>query len=539
FKGILRIENDLNFRELLLLGFIFLITIYFCYFHLEYSEFIADEAEVAFFSKDLIIGNSDAVFSYLKGPTQLLVPIPYIILHGYWTELVLRVPFAFAGTIDVFLIFILAKRMFSKTVGLTSSLLYSVTGFNIAFTRLAQYQTILTMTMLLSMLFLYEALKSKKTETTIRKNTEQNFLLGSFFFAFGIFTHYDMIFFSFPIIFFFYRLFDLKYFYKDRVSYLALFLFIFFTSIFYVPFVLNPEFTNTVDYYLQHRVGVGSPPIINLGWLLASLSLYSSSYLALFLLICPFFNFLKRNLTIELTILIIWFFSFFIPYTLILRRPGSHFYTFFPSWTILSILGLNQLYNVIMEKRIDAKKDIPFKNLKLNILKISIFMILFLSLLIPIYYSHMVYIDHESLYVYSYPENKNEFYFDLHPLEELGWKFGFPYKVGWKVIGFLFKSQQLIGPYFTNEDPRVPDFYTDQQPSKVNVRYYLLVKYIWNEVELNETHIKTTYNLIGIVYVNNKPTISIYETTSPIDDNYTRYDLEAYEKDYDLRYRKI
>ncbi len=539
FEGFLKIENDLKVYEFLLFCIIFLITIYFSFFHLGYSEFIADEAEVAIFSKDLITGNSNAIFSYVKGPTQSLVPIPFVLIYGYWTELALRVPFAFAGIVDVFLVYLLAKRMFNRMVGLYSSLLYSAIGFNIAFSRTAQYQTILILTMLIAMLFFYEALKLKEIDSNINKEAGYFFLLGSFFFAFGLFTHYDMLFFSFPVIFIWYKIFGLKSFYKDEIFYKALLIFLFFTWIFYVPFVLNPGFNDAVNHYLERRVGVGAPPGLNLEWWLIQTSLYCSSYLVFFLLISSFSNLLRKKLSLEFVLLLIWFFSYFIPLTLILKRPGSHYYTLMPAWTILAILGLRKLYEILKRNEILTKKNIRIIQLNLDILELLILILLTLGLISTIYYSHMVYIDHETLYVYSYPEHKNDFYFNLRPIDEIGWKFGFPYKVGWKVIGSLFKTQQLEGSYFTNEDPRIPDFYIDQQPSEADIRYYIIVKYVWNEQDLNKSYIETTYDLISIVYVNNNPTISIYETNSPIDDNHIRYDLKDYERDYDLKYREI
>ena len=134
---------------------------------------------------------------------------------------------------------------------------------------------------------------SKEIDSNINKKAGYFFLLGSFFFAFGLFSHYDMLFFSFLVIFIWYKIFGLKNFYKDEIFYKALLIFLFFTWIFYVPFVLNPGFNDAVNHYLERRVGVGAPPGLNIEWWLIQTSLYCSSYVILFLLVSSFFNLLS------------------------------------------------------------------------------------------------------------------------------------------------------------------------------------------------------------------------------------------------------
>ncbi len=518
---VFKAKCDLNSPELLILGLILLITIYFRFVHLGYSELQGDEAAVTIASMNLIDGRSNVMFESKKGPTQSLAPIPFYLINGYRTELITRAPFAFAGVLNVFLIYILVKSMFDKRIGLSSALLYSVTGLNIAFARIAQYQSILILTMLLAMVYFYESLKNT---SNIKK--EKNFLWGTFFFAFGLFTHWDIIFLTFVVVFIWYKNFGLRYFYSYQVFYKALFMFLVFTLIFYVPFILNPRFENTMSYYAW-RSGVNSPRT-HIAWFAILISFYSSSYLLFFLLIFPFFNLLQKNFTLELKINILWFFSYFIPLTLIMKLPGSHFYPLLPSWIPLSLIGLNQLFKTLVKKNIKLK---PFKG--------PILIILTLCSIIPIIYSQMLFVDHNVLYTRTYPEHKNDFFFTLYDEQPEEFKFGFPYKAGWKVVGYLFKSDILRGSYCSNEEYAITYYYTGARPLCGNAKYFIIAKYVQDERDLNKTHVEITYDLMGVVYVHNKPMIKIYDSSSPIDDNHVRYDVEDYEKEYDHKYGKI
>ena len=131
------------------------LTLFFRFTDLSYAEFQGDEAAVALTAVDVIEGYDNALFLRLKGPAEVLLPALVYRVTGSLTEFQARLPFAIANSTAVLAILLLGSRLISPLGGWIAAVLLALDGYLIAFGRLMQYQSLVFLMVVLTVLILY------------------------------------------------------------------------------------------------------------------------------------------------------------------------------------------------------------------------------------------------------------------------------------------------------------------------------------------------------------------------------------------------
>ena len=132
----------------------------------------------------VIQGYEDVLFLHKKGPAEILIPATIFSLTGHMDEASARLPFALANLATLLAIFLLGWQLLGPLAGWTAALLLAFDGYLIAFARFVQYQSIVLLTSVLTVLILYRLLRRPKAWA--------NYLtLAAILLATGLLSHYD------------------------------------------------------------------------------------------------------------------------------------------------------------------------------------------------------------------------------------------------------------------------------------------------------------------------------------------------------------
>ncbi len=443
--------------------------------NLGYSDYIGDEHK-AF----LITNQGQSVWNFLiqqrKGPMQFFVTyIPRLIVGDFKNELAERLPFSIISILCVLVFYLLISKLTkNKIVTVFSTSLFMVNGFIVGFGRIAQYQNLNILFSLLSIYF-YSDLASKKSH--LFRST----LIGTFFWVLSLFSHWDAIFITTVVLWFFISFFRNKQFetqYKVRVFLYNLIFGLVLVLPFMIPYVrfhvLNKESTD----YFERRIAVGVP---NNSLYKMYIDLYNPFLTFWVLSVLSIFSVFKLK---KSGIFLIWFIFCYLIFEVLWRKPGTHIYNFLLPVFVLSGFGFEFIYEVLRPKIVK---------------KISI--ILMLLLFTFLYYqSYLIFVDHKKEYPWEREtflslefickvrpaickgrniDNKSiktkEYYYDYKgqklPL------FGFPHNRNWDVINEylneLSTSDEVFSGYSTNEDQVVSKWYMSI-PYKSKGDYYFV-----------------------------------------------------------------
>jgi hypothetical protein len=150
-------------------------------------------------------------------------------------------------------------------------------------------------------------------------------------------------------------------------------------------------------------------------------------------------------------------------------------------------------------------------------------------------YPAMLFVDFTPEYLRGFPETQSPLYwtpYDQKPTE-IG-LYGFPYRVGWKVVGHLIDEGQLSGTYTSNEKARATGYYTRQSPRLdcASPDLYIVAADVHDEVSLRWDQIEAEYQPTIVVTVAGQPRLTVYQrnSTAPT----TIYEVETYENAFDL-----
>jgi len=108
--------------------------------------------------------------------------------------------------------------------------------------------------------------------------------------------------------------------------------------------------------------------------------------------------------------------------------------------------------------------------------------------------------------------------------------FGFPYRAGWKVVGYLMDQGELSTYYKSNEEPAITDFYTRQATwwSCPNPDLYIIATDVQDEMGVSRRQIRNDYHPATVVQISGQPKLMIHErgpaATAPM-----IYDDKAYD----------
>lgn len=410
-------------HEWWLLAALVLLTLLLRWPNLGYKEFQGDEGVIMTRAAAMLTGDDAELFLHQKGPVEILLPFLLWGSGAAVTEFWVRLPFWWASVLLVGVMVWLGARWFSRQVGLLVGLVFVLNGFGVAFSRIVQYQTLV---------MLWEALALIFADLYREQGHRYQLWLTAVFLAGGLLAHYDAVL-VVPVLVWlvwsrFWPLARLDW----RGWGLGLLLGGGTLALFYVPFVLNPNFGRTGSYLFSDRLGGSllswSGPEV---WQMATF--YNSLYYVVGLTILVLLAVGWRNgrrAAAWLYFLVPLFF-----YLFIVADPRTHVYTFFPGAAVLAALGVARL----AERR-------------------GVWLVLAVVGVVTAVYPYLLFIDTSLERQRSWAELRPPGYPTTFAEPPLFGLFGFPYQAGWRAVAGL----PLTPPIASNEEQEITDVYVGQ-----------------------------------------------------------------------------
>lgn len=419
--------------------------------NLGYSEFQDDEKKALF-----RISESTSSYEFLmnqrKGPIQFLVTgTTAFIINDDLNEFAIRLPFTIANLLSVVVFYLILKNLFKSQIPVfLGAFIFSLNGFIVGFSRIAQYQNL---NILFSLSSLYFFLRLSKTD---HKHLLYS-MLGTTFFCLSLLSHWDAIFFIPPIIYLYIKfLLNQKVSKKEKVKLtiinLAFGCIILLT--FLIPYISN-QLTNQDNLrYFNRRVGLST---YNWGRHKFIFELYNPfitiyflPFLALIGVLCK-----RRGL-----LLFGWFLINLVAIKFFMQKPGTHIYNYVIPLIFLASAGIQVLYT----------KKILFRVLLIPLL---------LSISFLYYQSFMVFVDNKQEYPWDDKEIlkigkiilSTEEYSDKEILT-----FGFPHFRNWKDVDRVVSQDSDNCSYISNEGKEITEIYIGSKYGILEKRscYYIV-----------------------------------------------------------------
>ncbi len=497
-------------------------------FGLGFSEFHGDEVMITGRAIALCKAlsspiNLGIVLAHIHPPVEIILPIPFLLTFGV-TEFVARLPFALAGIASVYLIYRIAKALFSSKVGVLSATLLCFSGFHIMFSRIVMATSIELMLVLLATFFLIEATDSTRDSGKIEW-TMLGVSLGL-----GLLTQYHALL-LLPSVFFFLReKFGSVWWMEENVrrtiAVMSMIAVPFYLVYFSAP-IFFPQIGPTLgaNYILQRGVGeVG----FHVAYYLKNLINYCSVFY-LSLVFLGLFLSLKFLDDTRVRFCWVWLLSFVVPFFFLIRAPVVvYIMDGIPPMLILSALGL---YNLRSEDgvrlgRTDWRK-VSFLLLLCSVILLSVF------------------------HVYGYTIQSGEVednpFLVTFQIEGAHYR---PYKVGWKTAGWYIREntkdsdlyvsdgEGFVTRYYTNrkylcEIFQFYDYVNSSEWSKV--RFIVLSSESHNVFPTIRSYVEEHYFLAAIVRIQSLDSIFIY-SIMPTDESPEILLPERIDKLFDEKY---
>ena len=533
-----------------------LVAGFYRFANLGYSEFQGDEAGAALAAAEEIQGYENALFVHKKGPAEILIPGLVYSLTGRLTETDARFPFALANLCAVLTMFLLGSRLFGPVAGWSAALLLTLDGYLIAFGRILQYQSIVFLMAALTVTVLYRLARHPRALTNY-------LMLAAWFLATGLLAHYEAATAVAP------ALLCLWYIGQRRTGFnrlaKAMILPLVFgaalLALFYVPYVLNPDFGDTYRYVVGYRIA-GKAAADGLVEVFQRTTLYSTTYYFLLLIglaVVAMADAYRRCLSYRMRVLailavfagvavtfvrpdwltiaghnhtglfylgalaLVWFAPtlsfeermvwvwFGIPMVVALfytAIPGTHVYIFFIPWALLAGMVIGRAWEAMAARSLQRNAQIGG----------AVALALFLPLFGLYEYSYFVYHGVEILRTWK--TNRPPGYWVTYDTPEEESIFGFPLRNGWKTVASLYDQGVLTGAYATNTRTSIAEWYTRGQGlcPRDDPTYYLLAQPVEpslrHTVDELRSNLKRDHVLFGTILVNAQPHIEIYQSTS-------------------------
>ncbi len=156
----------------------------------DYMTFLGDEGRDVLVVYEILhgkltlLGPTASVGGFFLGPIYYYFMTPFLWLFNY-DPVGPAIMVALFGIATVFLVYKVAKELFNQKVGLISSFLYAISPLVIAYSRSSWNPNVVPFFSLLSLYFVYKALK---------KNSLKWFLICGLFLGIGLQLHYLMLF---------------------------------------------------------------------------------------------------------------------------------------------------------------------------------------------------------------------------------------------------------------------------------------------------------------------------------------------------------
>jgi 4-amino-4-deoxy-L-arabinose transferase-like glycosyltransferase len=569
--------GDVSLSYLLPLLVLVLVAAFFRVSNLGYSEFQGDESRAMLMSAGVVRGEDEILFLHKKGPVEILIPAAFYALDGTIEELTARLPFAIANVAGVACVYILTRRVFpSLTVAApVAAGLLATDGYLVAFGRLVQYQ---------SVVFLMSVLAVWCAYLWYRGGNAVLIVLATSLVAVGTLAHYEAIL-VFPFIawLFWSRGRSEHWPVRQWIQHAVIVgtVSIVVVGVFYIPFVLAPHFTATVDYVFGQRVG-SEVLYNNLDEFFFRATFYNSVYYILFLIlgllafaidqlrtwlhpaalavaallalaagfvVAMFFPqtlviaglnlaFLPFALTLALLVvspgisterraILLWFSVPCLIALFLIQLPKTHVYTMFPAWVIL--------VGVILDRAVAGLgrcigRVLPAARIR----RIGLILAGVALLIVFGYYEYIVFVRYAPDFRRGYPATRPSFYPTFYGDRTLsdGGGFAFPHRGGWKAIDVLYARGVLQGSFGANEELFTTAWYVRHAPwCRDAADNYFITSVVHDIENIPEKRVRYEMHLVGHVWSNGRPVLEIYgrQPTDSVGD----YDVAELEGAFD------
>jgi len=229
-----------------LLPILLYLSIFFAFFFRFYniwlSDFQGDEvvAHAFLIEKESFI---QFLLTELKGPGQYLVAKLTYSFFSWSTvyEAIARIPFVLAGFLTVIIIYKITKSIYNFKIAVFAVFFSGLSGHLATFSRLVQYQGFVMLTAASSIFLTIKYLKNSGTKLKFP-------IMAGITSGIGLLFHYNSLSYILPIalILFWYKHFKTLFAYTISAFTVA--------SMFYIPYVLNPSFSKTINYLYYDRI---------------------------------------------------------------------------------------------------------------------------------------------------------------------------------------------------------------------------------------------------------------------------------------------
>lgn len=493
--------------------------------NLGYSDFSIDEVRVMNASAEIIQGYPGVLLVHRKGPAEILIPTGIYAVQQSITEAQARLPFALASMASLVALYLLGWRLFGKVAGWAAAMLLAIEGLSVGFARFVQYQSVVIFVCILIVLAIHRYLQRPHGQ---RSQAAYLWIAGLCFVT-GIYSHYDTIWVVVPGVYMLWlygaRTGNWRGLLRDATA--PLLVTVGLILAFYVPFVLDANWSNTAEHLLRKRIGVGKPfPFNTLVDFYQRSAIYNSAYQFLFLvavtviaqLVVLWHAWPRWAAWLASAVTLIglavtffvrpdwlrvggadhtWFFFALlfgaVVFTPKLRHedraiwlwlaipllisifaieePNTHVYVFYMGWFLIVANTIEQGWAALRGWRgvaVARRLALPVAALLIIIFGNYVFW-------------NFVYTKVEIFRTWQ--ENRLAGYWTPYDLPSRGSVFGVPYKNGWKTIGVLYADGTLDAPFDTYESERVTDWYSrGPYMCPPDAEYYL----VSNKIQPNE-----------------------------------------------------
>lgn len=546
-----------------------------------YGEFHEDELENMRLAVRAMKGEEYAPFLDSKGPIHWLLPASLWLMHGWVNEAIARSPFAICSVLTVLAVYALGRRMGNSIIGVIGSGFVAVNGFFVAYARHIENPSLILLWGVLAAWCAYRFYRSASRGD--QKTIGWLQVLGGFFLGIGLVAHPDFLLYLPPFGF----MMALAYaqgkglwrrYWRSLLAGVLLFLIL--TLVFYVPFVRDPNFQHTREYFASERIGTQflynslttmldqdrlystryyAPLLIlfsgivvvrefrRLGWpgtllavsiVVAAIStVYLPSawgwgtiqaaflpYVVLFLVLT-----FSPHTSFEIKSLLLWFGVPFLAMEFLAKDAADHIQIAYPAWSLLAAMGLQYFWNRLTSMRGRVLSIGPLLG------KIATVSILACILGLILTYQHLQFLSTVSRYwraeadaKYSETSIYRTLYGGLPRPRKL---FSNPRLGGWKAVGYLYDTGQLQGDFRSiNESFAVPIWYTHQTPRSCFTdpqNYFVRIDARGVPEEMEQLP-AAGYGLTRVVRVDRQPKLYLFEKGVPSADAPQVYDVDDY-----------
>jgi 4-amino-4-deoxy-L-arabinose transferase-like glycosyltransferase len=564
--------------ELIALVAILAVAIFLRWYMLGYGEFHEDEIENMRLAVRAMKGEEYAPFMDSKGPIHWLLPAALWLIHGWVNEALARAPFAISSTLTVLAVYALGRRVAGPGVGLIGAAFVAINGLLVAYARHVENPSLIVFW---GVLAAWCAYRYYETRCAPPHSSGELLVVGCLFLGIGLVAHPNMVLYIPPFVLMvgmagwqnrsLWR-------HSRRALMVGIGLFLVLVAAFYVPFVRDPDFKHTVEYFSEERVGTGIlyNQVLDL---LQQESEYSSRFytpLLVLLAAIPLFGTLlragragpwwalgigvgilttllwpslwvwaginaalvpyavlvaavafSRGASFEVRSLVLWFGIPYLALVFLARDAATHIRNVHPFWALLAGIG-----GVTLWKWLSGSWQ--------RTLRLATAGLLGICLGASLFYEHLQYLGTVAAY---WEAEANARYADVSVYRLVYGGLPRPRKLvsnprlsGWKVIGVLYDRGDLQGDFRTiKESFAVPIWYTHQTPRSCyddpqNYFVAMGARGLPEEIAQLPAH---SYGLTRQVMVDDQPRLFMLEQGQPADADPMNYRLDDYAAWYD------